>query len=514
MRRIEDRIDVARYLTTYLGGTLQTGRRMASGEAAINCCFHEDKHASFSINPSTGLWKCHTPNCRGFTGGNLILLVAAIEGLSNKEAAEKILSDCGVEITEEKPAPEELCEDRIQEYHTALLCNSEILETLHIKYLWDNLTIINFKLGWNGSRITIPIYDHLGKLVNIRKKPIDSGHCVGIEFFNQMRLFPIQNLSGEEIFLFEGEKDCMLACQLGLNAMTVTSGAGGFNQEWITLFKEKSVIVCYDVDQAGITGAKRIKEILLNAVKELKIVSLPITSPPNGDFTDYVLQGGNKEKFLELVNQTAPEIKLVAQPTRIPTYVHPVALDEASRAEYYFKRVRFNVVVSGKDTQPYMPPCEIEISCPADQPFCKHCGMAVYGGKFTLKLNELSVDILQWIDCTEETHRVLLRKNLEIPLKCKLWKTFVSKAQTVEEVTLIPEISYASHDTEYVVRTAYVIGKSIKSNCNYQFEAITMPHPANQAATHLIYGITENKTNIDEFKTTDRIREELEMFRV
>ncbi len=508
MRSIEELINVAQFISDYL----PRGKEQATGEISMNCPLHDEKHSSFSINPTTGLWKCYVPSCKGFNGGNLVQLVSQMECITTKEAYTKILQLCGVEKKPERIIPAELSEEKIQEYRMSLIAEQKVVDYLHNKYCYTAETIQRFKLGWNGTRLTIPIYDETGKLVNIRKKSLESGAMVGVEFFNQMRLFPVQSLAEEEIYLFEGEKDCILALQLGLNAITVTSGAGSFNQEWVPLFKDKKIIICYDIDAAGIAGAYRIKDILLNAVEELRIIKLPITTPPNGDFTDFILQGGDKEKFLELVNQAAAEPKLIHQVTRVPTFVHNTELGRAADAEFFFKRVRFNVIVSGKDTQPYLPPCKIDITCPSGQPFCKYCRMAMFGGKFTLELNELSQDILQWIDCTEEHHRALIQKNLEIPLKCKIWKMFTATAQTLEEVTLIPEISYAAHDTEYVVRTAYVLKKSVKSNCNYRFEAITMPHPNTQAATHLIYNIAENHTNIDEFKISEELCKELRIF--
>lgn len=509
MRSLEEQINIAKFISDYL----PRGKEQASGEISMNCPLHDETHSSFSINPKNGLWKCYVPSCKGFNGGNLVQLVSQMECITTKEAHAKILELCGVKKEPERIAPpKELSEEKIQDYHMTLLGEKKVLDWLHSKYCYTTETIQQFKLGWNGTRLTIPIYDETGKLVNIRKKPLESGAMVGVEYFNQMRLFPVQNLAEETIYFFEGEKDCMLACQIGLNAMSVTGGAGSFNQEWLPLFKDKKIIICYDIDAAGIAGAERVREILLNATAELRIIGLPIKEPPNGDFTDFILQGGTKERFLELVKQTAIETKLIHQTTRIPTFVHNTELARAADAEFFFKRVRFNVIVSGKDTQPYLPPCEIEVTCPANQPFCKHCGMAMYGGKFILKLNELSADILQWIDCTEDHHRLLIQKNLEIPLKCKIWKMFTAKAQTLEEITLIPEISYAAHDTEYVVRSAYVISKSVKTNCNYQLEAVTMPHPVDQRATHLVYRISENKTNIDEFKMSEELCEELKIF--
>ncbi len=516
MVKLEEKIDVAQYLSRFLRG----GKVLSSGELSTSCVFHQDEHASLSVNLQTGQWKCFNPSCKGFSGGNLVQFIALLRSISTEEAYKQIAGECGIELDRQpKKIPPELSEENILKYHEALINDRETLNFLYAKYLWNIETIQQFKLGLVNvgladKRISIPIYDEKSILANIRKKPLDNGKCIGVEFFNQMRLFPISHLEGEIIYLFEGEKDCILACQLGLNAISVTSGAGSFKQEWIPYFKDKTVIICYDIDEAGISGAIRIKEYLLHVTKELKIINLPIKEPTNGDFTDFIIQGATVQDFLALVDKTAPEEKILVPKSRITDHVYHTDLPNAANAQYYFKRVCFDVIVSGKDTQPYLPPKEIEIKCPMSQPFCKYCGMAPYGGKFVLKLNHLSADILQWIDCTEDHHNILIRKNMEIPVRCKLWKYFVKEAQTVEEVTLIPEIDYATiHDTEYVVRMAYVIGKSIKSNYSYRLEAVTLPHPLTQSATHLVYLVAENHTAIDEFEMTEALRERLGVFK-
>jgi len=515
MIKLEDHIDVGQFLSKFLRG----GKTLASGELSTACPFHKDDHASLSVNLNTGQWKCFTPTCKGFNGGNMVQFIALLRNIPTDEAYRQIAKENGIELEKEHRPPAELSDAKVLEYHKALLNDAEVLAFLSTKYLWKQESIERFNLGLcyigTEKRISIPIYDEKNNLVNLRKKPLDSGKCIGIEFFNQMRLFPIMHLQGEEIYLFEGEKDCILACQLGLNAMSVTSGSGTFSQEWIPYFKDKVLNICYDIDAAGISGALKIKDFLLHVTCELKIIGLPITTPANGDFTDYILQGGTAEEFLKLIDKTNPEEKVITQKTRITDHVYEVGLAEAAKAEFYFKRVNFNVIISGKDTQPFLPPKEIEVKCPMGQSFCKYCGVAAFGGKYVLKLNHLSADILQWIDCTEEHHNVLIRKNLEIPMKCKIWKSFVQEAQTVEEVTLIPEIDYAmTGDAEYVVRSAYVVGKSVKSNHNYRLEAVTLPHPIDQSCTHLIYRIAENRTAIDEFRVDDKMIENLRVFNV
>ncbi len=507
MSRIEDRIDITKFISRFV----KISRTMGD-EVSCNCPFHEDAHASFSVNTKTGLWKCHAPQCDGSVGGNLVQFIALRKGYTNlREAYKFICAECGIEY-QMREAPE-LSIECVDEYHFALLADMKTLKLLKEEYLWNSDTITKYRLGLKDNRITFPIYDATGRLVNIRKKPLDSGKCIGIEYHNQMRIYPIINMGKDTLYFMEGEKDCLLANQLGLNAITVTSGAGSFKQEWITAFKGKRVVVCFDIDKAGIAGAQRIKEFLINIATEFKIVALPIKAPVNADFTDYI-KAVSLDKFKELVADTKAEPQVLDRPVRISEKVTTVDLASASLAEYYFHRVQLDVVVSGKDTQPYLPPRQIHLTCPLGQKSCVRCGLAPLGGDYVIKLDHLSADILQWIDCSEDHHQILIRRQLDIPQTCRIWKHHILEAQNVEEVTLIPEIDYASADTEYVIRTAYALGLNIKSNHSYRFEAVTVPHPKDQHVTHLLYAVTENKTAIDEFKMDDKIMEKLKIFRV
>ncbi len=505
--KLEDRISIPQFISRFV-----KAKRTMGNEMSCNCPFHDDKHASFSINIKTGLWKCHAPACRGAQGGNLLQFIALQKDFTDlRDAYKWICEDQGIEY-QKREAPE-LSHEQVDNYHFALLGNQEVLKHLKEQYLWNDNTITKYKLGWTGDRISIPIYDGAGKLVNVRKKPLTSGACIGIEYFNQMRLYPIANLAAEEVYLMEGEKDCLLANQLGLNSMTVTSGAGSFRQEWILLFKDKRVYVCFDIDESGVKGGQRIKEFLLNVTAEFKIINLPIFDPVNADFTDYIKQFSINE-FKALVKETKAEEKKVDRPVLISDHVQTATLAEAALAKYYFHRLQLDVVVSGKDTQPYLPPRQIEINCTLGQQHCKRCGMAALGGQYEMMLDHLSADILQWIDCSEDHHVMLIRRQMEIPAGCKMWKHKILQAQNVEEITLIPEIDYTHGDAEYCIRTAYSIGIPMKSNHSYRLEAITVPHPKTQYATHLIYAVSENKTAIDQFKITEKLHEKLKVFQI
>ena len=173
---------------------------------------------------------------------------------------------------------------KITEAHNFLLSKKHIQDYLFTHRGWLLETIIKFKLGWNDQekRVQIPIYNQHGKLLNIRKYLV-SGHVTeqnpkfrGIRGHNESHFFPIRNLI-ENLFLLlcAGEPDTILACQLGFNAGTFTTGEGSFNRDLLPLFKDKLIYICYDKDLAGLRGLKAIGKELCRFAKEVKIVDLP-----------------------------------------------------------------------------------------------------------------------------------------------------------------------------------------------------------------------------------------------
>ncbi|HHY98499.1 MAG TPA: hypothetical protein GX509_07155, partial [Firmicutes bacterium] len=147
--------------------------------------------------------------------------------------------------------------------------------------------------------------------------------------------FPVENLQHDEIVLFEGEPDCILACQMGINGLTQTAGCSTWKPEWNPLFKDKKVIICYDTDSPGMKGANTVAENLAPIAKEVRIITLPCVAPLK-DFTEWVLQcGGTTEQFRKLIEES-PTIESVRE----------TSLEEEIKAispemEYSEKEARF-----------------------------------------------------------------------------------------------------------------------------------------------------------------------------
>lgn len=202
------------------------------------------------------------------------------------------------------------------------------------KYLNDrgipDILIDYYLLGWNGWRITIPIFNRDGELAffKLAKDPEDKlpgpkmmaspGSYVELYGWAQVRSKPSQ------LIICEGEFDRLVLEANGFRAVTSTGGASVFRQDWAEEFESiQEVYICFDRDEAGRNGALRVCRMIPHA----KIVELPEEVGESGDVTDYFVRlGRTKEDFLELLKQAQP-----APPT--PEPVAPQYLPRASNSD-------------------------------------------------------------------------------------------------------------------------------------------------------------------------------------
>jgi DNA primase len=165
-------------------------------------------------------------------------------------------------------------------------------------------------LGWDGRRITIPIFNHDGvfSFFKLAKAPDDTSDSPKMlappgtqaELYGWERLQP----TPPEIFICEGEFDRLALENRGLRAVTSTGGAGVFRQEWAKYFKAiPNVYICFDRDAAGQTGARKVARLVPHA----RVVELPEEVGEGGDVTDFFVRlGRSEEDFRRLLEQAQP----------------------------------------------------------------------------------------------------------------------------------------------------------------------------------------------------------------
>ncbi len=107
----------------------------------------------------------------------------------------------------------------------------------------------------------------------------------------------------EDIFIAEGEFDCLILEQLGYRAVGVP-GAKSWRENWVEYFGGfRRVFLCFDPDEAGVGGAEKIKEAVGPRAKTVEI--------PAGDVSDYVVT--QQRSFDELVKQATGGLLLTVR---------------------------------------------------------------------------------------------------------------------------------------------------------------------------------------------------------
>lgn len=476
------------------------GYNLNKRETLVKCPFHDDKVSSMSINKDTGLWRCF--GCS--TGGNITQFEAKLNNISTKDAYANLCKEFNIETSFSHYKTDK--EIDIQKWHEALISNKKILDTFEVNRGIKIDIIKKYRLGFDGDRLTIPIYIN-GICVNVRKyKRGDNSKYIGIYGHNTPTLFPFDNLNDNPICLMEGELDCLLALQLGLNAITVTGGAGSWDKTWDMYFKDKDLVICYDIDKAGKDGAEKIYNILKTICKSIKNIELPIKDPPNGDFTDYIITHQfTINDFIELVKGTP-----VMQNREKEQESMTVSLQECDNAIYGGKYLEIPVTIAGKNPENYLVPYIFKVSCvPANNNKCRACHMNAIR-EVTIKIDKTSKHVLSLINTSDTQLVGALRKVANII--CDRTIITILENQSVEELVAIPEITYEINDSEYMAKRIFFTGHGTRDNKSYMVKGYVYPDPKNQLATVLSNKMIATQGNLDPSLITNEVKEGLKIF--
>lgn len=278
----------------------------AAGEYAACCPFHADSRPSFYANARTGEWYCHA--CR--VGGPPEAFVQRMERCSPEEARRRVAELLGL--------PQLPTEEQLREWHRRLLEAGTVVAYLRRRRVWDERLAERYLLGWDGERITIPIRDERGQLVNVRR--LLTGGGSGPKVLNwpghgAPRLWPLDQLQGARpgdlILVCEGELDALSAIIQGYRAVTC-GGAGDWRDVFAPVFAGLDVAIVYDGDAAGRAGARKVVASLEGHARRVLVVRLP-----DGEDVNSLWQRGvHLESFIEQAQAdaaTGPAILTKAQ---------------------------------------------------------------------------------------------------------------------------------------------------------------------------------------------------------
>lgn len=153
----------------------------------------------------------------------------------------------------------------------------------------DDSDIAKWHIGYDGNRITIPIFDAIGNVIGFSnrafsQKALDSGskyiNSAKSEVFQKQKVLYGVNFidrTKPAIFIVEGQFDAIIASKWGIQNV-VASLTCSLSSHHIEYIKENKFtpILCYDNDHAGREGmVKSLSGLLTAGVKNSKLVVLP-----------------------------------------------------------------------------------------------------------------------------------------------------------------------------------------------------------------------------------------------
>jgi len=250
-----------------------------------------------------GAWACQSQSCaksRGRIGGNVLDLVAAIEGCSIRDAAIKLQTWFLVPAAGQPRGPDgkepsngnELVSEKHDsvgesEANKPLTFTLQKVDHAHA-YLSDRGitedTARKFGVGifpGKGSmhgRCVIPIHNQNGELVAYAGRSIDGSeprYKFPAGFHKSQEVFNLDRVKGESaVVLVEGFFDCMKVTQAGFPCVALMGSAMSKVQQNLLAESLGRVVLMLDGDEVGRKATEEIHERLQHVVYQVTTIDL------------------------------------------------------------------------------------------------------------------------------------------------------------------------------------------------------------------------------------------------
>jgi DNA primase len=517
-RDVLDAIDAESFCEAVLGGI----KSRSGDEVTCLCNFHDDTRPSMCVNIKTKVFDCQA--C-GKTG-SLIDIWMQHKDLSFKEALLDLGQQNSIQAPQAKKGKPPIDAGKVAKWHEQLMNGCDAKRWLNEKRGLLDETLIQFKIGWDGKRNTIPIHDHRGNIVNVRRyNAKERAKMINYtdgkyKYGSPARLYGARDLvkrDCEEIFITEGEWDRILAEQHGFAAVTGTHGCKTFRDEWGRFFTGRKVRVVYDCDKEGrLAVEQKVLPVLLkNKPAEIKVIWLPLEgSPQCKDLSDYFLKEGfTAEDFRALVEAAEPE-KLQEVDKRDTTLYPLESLAQIDHTDYIDRRVSCELVVCGHTNEPFHAPTKFRVTrcSEMDNGKCFEC-------KEPIELDPADPAYIGVCMSTDDQVDRLLRRvccdrgkrpKLEILDKTVVREFFAN--QRVERVISSDEEN--NQNQERVEKKVYLKGCSdeVIMTKGYKVKGWVRSHPKTQQICLLVDEIEPLEESFEKFEINDETRGHLKLF--
>lgn len=285
-----------------------------------------DKTPSFMVSPEKGIWHDFSAN----KGGDIFSFIMEVEGISFREALEKLAAQAGVElkkysggdlqISKKKTRMREALELATKYYQVALTKNKPVCEYVFYKRNMNRATVKEFRIGYSPKtgdalyeflrkkgfseqeldeagllnrykrdmfrgRMMVPFIETDGKVIGYTARVLDKGEPKYLNtpetmLFNKSRyifgLYQAKEAIRRTGFvvIVEGNMDVISSHQAGVKQAVATSGTAMTEQHLKTLSRlTDDVRLAFDGDEAGVRATERVIEMAGNLGINLSVIS-------------------------------------------------------------------------------------------------------------------------------------------------------------------------------------------------------------------------------------------------
>lgn len=501
------------------------GAEQADGETRAFCPLHEDpqtsKTPSASFNFAGGKFMCFS-RCGGYAISQVYKLVQ--EGV---EPERKVVAEPVDEVAarRRRRAKAEgvrgaLPEDgQLTEWHERLVGKRDLLQELLTKRGLQRSTLARYRIGWDGERITIPVFSDLKELVNVRRYSMGAkaNKMVNWPGYGDATLYGVDALKQPRVFLTEGEMDKLLGRQYRFPTLSATAGAGTWLPEWNGMFVGKKVYICYDLDEQGEQGARKVANSLRNVAEQVFIVKWPMTVK-GSDMTDFfVNQGYGRQNLIDLCKTTPPFRERKLSRGRAVAEVPEVKMRESFDPRLLDKPISMVATVSGRSATPSALPRSYELHCGQDwqKPKCGRCPMeTLWGGAHKAEIPADDPVVLKMMERPEDQRQSELLKAIEVPGTCPRVEVTTTNQWRIDELAVVPNVDDPDEgEGEHVLRRVFNVSSMDKLtpvNTTARLTGVSTASPRDAHVVFQSWGFEETKTSLDVFEMTEDLRGALE----
>jgi len=307
-------------------------------EAPVRCFanaeahHHGDRSPSCSVNLASGAWNCHGCGAAGGAYDAAIafghtprsamnLLIA--HGLAEPRGASRASRSHRREVASASRSPSRrrtrrptlrADDSQVQSWAGNLEANARLLWRLLRERAWSHRVIQDLQIGFDGTRITIPIRGHRGELRGVLRYDPFGSHAP------KMRALPGTGLGllphpacerSREILLVEGPPDMIAARSCSLAAIAIP-GTSAWRPAWAHLLAGRRITIVMDCDEPGRRAAQRIATALEPVAATVEVIDLWPERNDGYDLTDRIVE---RRKLISGLGRAPRSVEtLLAQP--------------------------------------------------------------------------------------------------------------------------------------------------------------------------------------------------------